>query len=238
MITSKDSFLAGFIAGSELVYSPNRDQSYMSRSFRARPDTSGNTRFGLNNFASSMGKADPEVAQYFFKSLGIYDKVLVCGVQEKGAAAGFCFNQDGRFCEVAIKARYNWQDDREFGIRKLRDCTVIQWIYPWFYSPLVEEYIVQGWDIYYSKFYADRAVPYGNCVTAFDWDRQWEKNEDGTFTVNNMTFCHRGNKESNMQWVNGRGGYSGIRGDSFSTASGLVNISFRGIAEDSIQFLF
>lgn len=224
MINDRESFLKGFIAGTEIVYSPNANSEYMSHGFRA---TFGGSQ-GFYQYATAFGGADPVKAQKLLQSIGVYDKILICEVGSKGYCGGYYFDAKGRFWGCAAKARFNWSDDREFGIRSLKDVSIVANSE----HKMKVNGIVGGYyyPIYYSQHYAQLYAYNLERVVAFNWDKPWAYDTAGAFSYKNVTLVRRSSVG---------GGFGNTTMGSFNSISsgGLGTYSLTGAKTGSVVFL-
>lgn len=227
MIKSPGSFMKGYIAGSKL-WTPDRDNSSaLNRGFRARGTGSGGE---LSGFYTLLMENETKAKQLLF-SCGIRDKVLITGIgQTGGHSLGIMFDSSGMLTLCCVKSKYDWADDRHFGLYEYENCKITNTSPVMNYRP--NAIMSPFYHIYYSKEYADRYDPNYDCLV-FAWDRQWVTPTMTSFSAGDVPFYSRSKGGTN--WSTG---VTKLSNGFSSSVSGWGATSFSGPGKGTVKFLF
>lgn len=227
MIKSKSSFIKGYIAGSKLWTPDRNNSSAMNRGFRARGTGSGSQ---LSGFYTLLMANEAKAKQLLF-SCGVRDKILITGIGAAGGhSLGIAFGPTGHLMICCVKSKYDWADDRHFGLYEYENCKIT-------HTSSVTNYRSNAimdpfYHIYYSKECADLYDPNYDCLV-FAWDKQWVTPELTSFSADDVPFYRR--SSGSKTWSTG---VTKLSHGFSSSVSGWGATSFSGPGAGTVEFLF
>lgn len=172
MITSRDSFFKGMLTGMQLEY-PDRKRAEIAKGYRARSSENGGSIF--NRGFAYLVQADEWKAKELLQSCGLQKKVLVTTVQDKlGLCGGIYFSKAGVLMCCSFVGRYEWRDDRNFGMYDFEKISIVNSSIP--RNDVHNAIFSDHYRWFYSKELAERANWHAgsyqhSLVPA--WDLQW-----------------------------------------------------------------
>ena len=211
---------------------PDRKNIGMAQGYRARSSESSGSIF--NSGFAYLVQADEWKAKELLQSCGLQKKVLVTTVQDElGLCGGIYFSKTGVLTCCSFVGRYEWRDDRNYGVYDLDKITIVNSSIPrnyvhnaifsshyrWFYSKELAE--ASGW---HNGSYQHALVP--------AWDLTWITGAATEFTsmTDDALYYHN----SGGSWYVSDGWAHSTSDESISSDS--CNMSGRRVDPASVVF--